>query len=40
MLLEVATELVGVMPEELRELQIAEIERYKNIAQSAKIKTN
>ncbi len=40
MMLEVATEVVGGTPEELRKLQIAEIEKYKRIAQAANIKTD
>jgi hypothetical protein len=39
-MLEVATEVVGGTPEELRKLQIAEIEKYKRIAQAANIKAN
>jgi hypothetical protein len=40
MMFEVATEVVGGTPEELRKLQIAEIEKYKRIAQAANIKTD
>jgi tripartite-type tricarboxylate transporter receptor subunit TctC len=40
MMLEVATEVVGSTPEELRKLQLAEIEKYKRIAQAANIKTD
>jgi len=39
-MLEVATEVVGGTPEDLRKLQIAEIEKYKRIAQAANIKTD
>ena len=40
MMLEVATEVVGGTPEELRKLQIAEIEKYKRIALAAHIKAD
>ena len=39
-MLEVATEVIGGTPEDLRKLQIAEIEKYKRIAQAANIKTD
>ena len=40
MMLEVATEVVGGTPDELRKLQLAEIEKYKRIALAANIKTD
>jgi hypothetical protein len=39
-MLEVATEVVGGTPEDLRKLQIAEIEKYKRIALAADIMTD
>jgi tripartite-type tricarboxylate transporter receptor subunit TctC len=40
MMREVATEVVGSTPEELRKLQLSEIEKYKRIAVAANIKTD